>query len=142
MRFAALAQARPVASMLNSGLDEHLREWAVRPFAWGASDCGLFVDAWARRVTGKPFFPPNTIWHDEETAKAAISGFGGWPGLARSILLPRTREPMAGDVVLARVPGGASFGIQATRGPVFLSGCGIVRTNQAKIIRAWRIDPS
>lgn len=128
--------------MMNSGLDMHLREWAARPFAWGSSDCVLFADAWVERVTGRSAIPQGLAWHDETTGRALMGKLGEWAGIARAIALPRTRAPMAGDVVLARLDAGAALGIQATRGPVFLTEAGIVRTDRLKVIRAWRVDPA
>jgi hypothetical protein len=126
--------------MLNSGLDMHLREWAARPFAWGSTDCVLFADAWVRRVTGRSAIPQDAQWHDEVTGRSLIASLGNWAGIARTVSLPRTSAPMAGDVVLARIGDGAALGIQATRGPVFMTEDGIVRTTRVKIIRAWRVD--
>lgn len=126
--------------MLNSGLDLHIREWAARPFVWGQADCVLFTDAWVRRVTGRSAIPEGLVWHDESTARTLMGRLGDWAGIARAITLPRTSAPMAGDIVLARLSDGAALGIQATRGPVFLTGDGVVRTDRLRIIRAWRVD--
>lgn len=47
------------------------------PFEWGKNDCCKFSNALIKEITGKDLIPKTLKWNDEESAKKAISSYGG-----------------------------------------------------------------
>ena len=47
------------------------------PFEWGKNDCCKFSNALIKEITGEDLIPKTLKWNDEESAKKAISSYGG-----------------------------------------------------------------
>ena len=47
------------------------------PFEWGQNDCCKFSNAIIKQITGDDLIPKTLKWNDEESAKKAITSYGG-----------------------------------------------------------------
>lgn len=94
---------------MNTALSAFLRRRLGMPFAWGRSDCGLWLADWAVDC-GHP--DPAAAWRGRYGNAAGAAQLTGPLGLARAVQrfaaalgLPRTDDPLPGDIAVLRAPG-------------------------------------
>lgn len=130
---------------MHDPVKETVREWAATPFAWGSSDCGMSVLAYAERVTGRTITvrPTHT---SPRTAWLLLKLSGGFRRLAarvcRELALPETTKPGRGDIGLIDIPGqgltmclclGSSWVAKGDRQILFIKQC--------PPVAAWKVTP-
>lgn len=133
-------------------IDETLRLWRREPFTWGGciphvpgkGDCLLSVGDYiaargGRDVTG--LF--RGAYRDEASALALVELYGGPQALIDLTCLPRTDDPVRGDVVVFDA-GGKGDGIGALcTGPGVAARTerGVIEVNRhlIKILHAWKV---
>ncbi|GJE38550.1 DUF6950 family protein [Methylobacterium persicinum] len=122
----------------------YLRQAAREPFAWGVSDCALFMADWVRVARGvDPAASLRGRYRCHLGAARHIRRRGGMEAMGRDLAaqagLPETTAPGPGDIGLVRDPlAGPVFAIR-TRIGWAAKGPGGLALGAFPVIVAWRI---
>ena len=125
-------------------MSAYLRRAAREPFAWGQSDCALFIADWVRIARGlDPAAPLRGQYRCHLGAARHIRRYGGIEAMGRALAaqagLPETAAPRPGDIGLVRDPlAGPLFAIRAASGWAAKSPRGIALA-AFPVIVAWRV---
>jgi hypothetical protein len=124
-------------------LAAYLRDAARTPFVWGELDCVTFLADWLVCATGLP--DPAAQWrgrYANEPEAAAVCGRCGAPGViargARAAGLPRTRDPLPGDIGVV-VIGRAVGAIRTPAGWAARLSCGIAVARNPRVVASWSL---
>lgn len=122
----------------------YLREAARRPFAWGRSDCSLFMADWVLRASGvDPAAPLRGRYRTALGAARHVRRRGGMEAMGRALAeaagLPVTSAPRPGDIGLVRDPlAGPLFAIRTAIGWAAKAPRGIA-VGMFPVIVAWSV---
>ena len=125
-------------------MSAYLRQAAREPFAWGVSDCALFMADWVRFARGlDPAASLRGRYRCHLGAARHIRRLGGLEAMGRTLAaaagLPETDDPKPGDIGLVRDPlAGPLFAIRTALGWVAKAPQGIA-LGPFPFIVAWRV---
>jgi len=135
-----------------SKLNEYLEAMIKKPFSWGECDCLLFVSDWCLIASGcdpmsqKIKGDPDTIrgaYSDEESAMALIAQYRKSLSHIMDVHFERQSvfKAKRGDIVMAKLDNGNTFGICIGRGNAFFKtddGMTPLKIDKCKI--AWSVE--
>lgn len=116
---------------------EVVKQWADRPFAYGA-DCCQFAGEMVEAMHG--WNPMNAFsYADEGSANRIIAEYGSLEAAITATLGEAHREPVEGDVVVVDLKDGSQIAGVVFRGRVVVRAKprGLIRWPRAYARRAW-----
>ena len=131
--------------------DEYIEEVSARPFEWGSCDCLIFVSDACLKICGKDPMSkkdsedPDTIRGAYSTKHEAYSLIKKLRGSIYAIMdkhfqaVP-VRFATRGDVVMAKLNEGKTFGLVTIKGPIFKTENGLILKKISDCCHAWRVE--
>jgi hypothetical protein len=131
---------------VSHALADYLRRQAALPFAFGKSDCCLYLAGWVMERCGvDPMAYCRGGYADERGAGELLSGYGGLPRAVGRALrrsgLPMTRDPRPSDIAVVELRGIAACAIRTERRWALRmdDGMALLPLDRVRVIAAWKI---
>lgn len=137
-------------TVLNSLLPAFIRAEATREWIWGEHDCGLWLADWVSFATG--IHDLGRFLRGRYASEAELIAIFGRAYCAKTFCpvfdaaLPRTRDPLPGDIALLSVRDPAhkhTGAIRSRHGWLVMGdekyGVSRVPDDAVKVLRAWRV---